>query len=349
VRIDYYSTIEPVAHAWDDLANRTAAMPWVRPGWIGAWWKAFGHGRLEILIISEGERLTGVVPLQYRQGHLRSTTNWHTPGFCLLAEDEPTRQQLATALMRRRCRRISLYPMANSGAGLHETTEAARAAGRLLLTRPILRPPYVALDGDWAAYERRLSTKKLRELRRRRRRLEQRGEVSLEVKDGSEHLDTLLTEGWRVEAAGWKGARGTAIASQPHTRTFYTEVARWAVERGSLRLAFLRLDEHPIAFDFCLEEDGVHYLLKTGYDPVYREFGPGMMIRYDMLRRAFRLGLQTYEFLGADNPWKFDWVPEFRELMLLQAFAPSVPGFVDWSAWTYGRPAAKRLLALVSR
>jgi CelD/BcsL family acetyltransferase involved in cellulose biosynthesis len=349
VTVDYCSTLEPLARDWDELADRTAAMPWIRPGWIRAWWKAFGRGRLEILVARRGTSLVGVLPLQYRHGHLRSTTNWHTPGFCLLAEDDLTRQRLAEILMRRPSRRTSIYFLTKDGADLHATAAAARAIGRLLITRPILRSPYVAADRDWAAYERRLSTKKLRELRRRRRRLEQQGRVSLEIADGSQRLDSLLAEGWRVEAAAWKGVRGTAIDSRPDTRMFYREVARWGVERGSLRLAFLRLEGRPLAFDFCLEEDGAHYLLKTGYDPAYREFGPGMMIRYEMLSRAFRLNFRTYEFLGADNPWKFDWAPEFRETILLQAFAPSLTGFVDWSAWTYGRPVAKRLLALVPR
>jgi hypothetical protein len=31
--------------------------------------------------------------------------------------------------------------------------------------------------------------------------------------------------------------------------------------------------------------------------------------------------------------------------VLLQAFAPSAPGLVDWAAFAYGRPLAKRALA----
>src|SRR5207247_10269646 len=64
---------------------------------------------------------------------------------------------------------------------------------------------------------------------------------TLEVVDGSERLDELLEEGFRVEASGWKSRAGTAIASRPDTRRFYTDVARWASDRGWLRLAFLRL------------------------------------------------------------------------------------------------------------
>ena len=80
-----------------------------------------------------------------------------------------------------------------------------------------------------------------------------------------------------MEGSGWKTR--TAIASRPDTRRFYRDVARWAAGRGWLRLGFLRLDGRALAFDFCLEHAGTHYLLKTGFDPAFRAYGPGMLMR----------------------------------------------------------------------
>jgi CelD/BcsL family acetyltransferase involved in cellulose biosynthesis len=342
--IRWHDRIEPLAGEWDQLVDHTARMPWVRPGWVAAWWQAFGRGRLEVLVAWRADRLAGVLPLQRRPGRLDSTTNPHSPGFCLLAEDDVVRRALADALMRRRVRRVTLCCLPPAGAGLVEGREAARAAGRLLGSRTMLRSPYVPIEDDWATYEHVLGARKLRGLRRRRRRLERLGNLSVDVHDGRERLDQLLAEGWRVEASGWKGRRGTAVASHADTRRFYRAVARWAAGCGWLRLAFLRLDGHPIAFDFCIEEGGVHYLLKTGYDEAWREYGPGMLLRHHMLARAFALRLDRYEFLGADDPWKAEWTDKAHEFTALRAYARSLPGLVDWAAWAYGRPAVKRLL-----
>jgi CelD/BcsL family acetyltransferase involved in cellulose biosynthesis len=185
----------------------------------------------------------------------------------------------------------------------------------------------------------------MRELRRRRRRLGEQGAVALEVVDGRDRLDELLDDGLRVEALGWKGARGTAIASHRATRQFYRDVAHWAAARGWLRLAFLRLDGRAIAFDYAIEDGQVHYLLKTGYDPAYRAFAPGLQIREEMLARAFAGGLSRYEFLGDAADWKLEWANRARELELVQGFARSLPGAVDWAAFAFGRPLAKRALA----
>ena len=47
-------------------------------------------------------------------------------------------------------------------------------------------------------------------------------------------------------------------------------MARWAAAKGWLRLAFLRLDGKPLAFDFGLNDGNTLYSLKTGYDEAYR-------------------------------------------------------------------------------
>jgi CelD/BcsL family acetyltransferase involved in cellulose biosynthesis len=184
------------------------------------------------------------------------------------------------------------------------------------------------------------------ELRRRRRRLEEAGRLNLEVSDGTQGLSDLLEEGFRIEGSGWKEARGTNINPHPAMRRFYTEVARWATERGWLRLAFLRLDGQALAFDYCLEHNGIHYLLKTGYDPSYRRFAPGMVIRYLMLFRAFSNEISTYEFLGADYGWKREWTDTLRGRLFLRMFAPTALGSLDRATFVHGRPTAKRMKSL---
>lgn len=348
VAVEHAGAIEPLAGEWDELADRAAAEPWLRPGWIAAWREAFGRGRLELLTVRRDGRLAAVLPLERRVGALGSTSNWHTPSFGLLGEDDDAVAALARALFARPGRRVALAFVRADDSALGACHVAAADAHYRVIERTLERSPYVRIRGSWAEYLARRDGKLRRELRRRRRRLVELGEVALEVADGSERLDELLEEGFRVEAAAWKGERGTAIASAAETRGFYRNVARWTAARGLLRLAFLRLDGRAVAFDYCVEDAGVHYLLKTGYDPAYRAFAPGMLMREEMLARAFATGLTRYEFLGTNEPWKLEWAEEWRALTLLQAFAPSAPGMVDWAAWTVGRPLAKRALALRS-
>jgi CelD/BcsL family acetyltransferase involved in cellulose biosynthesis len=340
----------PLGHLveqWEELAEQTGAAPWLWPGWFSAWRTAFGAGTAEPIEVRRGGRLVGLAPMSRSRGTLTSATNWHTPSFGLLACDAAAERQVAESLFRRRAHRVTIAFV--PAADLPAFRNAARRAGHRVLERTLERSPYVDCRTTWDGYEATLGAKMRRELRRRRRRLEAEGSVSFDVTDGTERLDALLDEGFAVEAASWKGERATAIASQPATERFYREVARWAASRGWLRLAFLRLDGRALAFDFAIEAGGVHYLLKTGYDPARRESAPGKLLRHEMLRRAFDAGLSSYEFLGADEPWKLEWTTSRRDLRRLDAFPRSATGIAHWSAFTYGRPVAKRALAAARR
>jgi CelD/BcsL family acetyltransferase involved in cellulose biosynthesis len=340
--VDCHESIEVLAPEWDDLADRIGAAPWLRPGWFSAWWESFGSGTLRIYAARDDGRLVGVVPTAKQRRRVTSASNWHTPAFGLLGKPEAI-ARLAAALFGDRPQQISLA-FVTEQRDADAVRRAAREHGYQWISRTLERSPYVAIDGSWEEYERSRASKLLSELRRRRRRLAEEGELSFECDDGGEQLDERLAEGFEVEAAGWKGAGGSAISSRSDTDRFYRAVAHWAAHRGWLRLAFLRLDGKPFAFDLAIEHDGVHYLLKTGFDPSFSRFAPGMILRHEMLSRAFAVGLRSYEFLGADNAWKLDWTETTRDRDLLQAFARSPSGLVEWAANRYGRPVAKRVL-----
>jgi CelD/BcsL family acetyltransferase involved in cellulose biosynthesis len=344
MKAESHERIEPLAHEWDDLADRARAAPWLRPGWIDAWWKEFGAGELRVLAARRDGRLAGLIPLQYRAGTLSSTTNSHTPEFGPLVENATVARELAEALFCDRPRRISLAFLDPDKPGLSECREAAAVAGYRLLERLRARSPCIQFEGEWDPYEKQLSRNLRKELRRQERRLQRMGDLSFEIWEGTDRLDELLDEGFRVEASGWKGARGTAIASRPETRRFYTEIAHWAAARGWLRLAFHRLDGRAFSVQFDLACDDTYYLLKSGYDPAYRRFSPGHLTMSRVIREAVTSGFTRLDLLGSDEPYKLAWSNSVTEKKLLLAFAPTLPGFVDWSTFAYARPLARRML-----
>jgi CelD/BcsL family acetyltransferase involved in cellulose biosynthesis len=345
-RVEVHGAIAPIAQDWDDLVDHMGTAPFTRPGWLECWWRACGggRGRLEILALRRQGRLVGVMPLVRRRGLVTSTTSDWMSAYDPPAEDPQAAAAMADALFASRPRRVDfrLLPLEHPVRAACRAAAAARGYG--LVDGPVERAPYVALEGGWESYRAGLDRKLLSEVRRRRRRLEEQGRLSVEVLDGSQRLDELLDEGFRLEAAAWKGEAGTAIVSDPATLRFYRDGADWASRRGILRLAFLRLDGRPLAFDYCLEEAGVHYLLKIGYDPAYRKYGPGVILRHEMIHRAFSIGLSRYEFLGIDMPFKLDWTRTAWEKPWLRAFAPSLSGSVDRLQFTRLRPRVKRAL-----
>jgi CelD/BcsL family acetyltransferase involved in cellulose biosynthesis len=212
------------------------------------------------------------------------------------------------------------------------------------------RSPYVLTTGTWEAFAReRLSRNRRSQLGRARRRLEREGKLELELADGNERLEELLAEVFQIEASGWKGEEGTAIASRPETLRFYCQVARWAAARGWLRIAFLRLDGRALATMLLLETEGVLYYLKGGYDPVFERFSPGMALLGSVIEHALGNHIVRVELLGGDERYKLAFTGDVKDKRRFQAFAPSPLGLLSRTAFQYGRPAARRALDLARR
>lgn len=337
-----------VAPEWDELASRVGAAPCLRPGWVEAWWNAFGSGRLDLVAVRRGGRLVGVVPVAHRVGALTAPTNWHTPEFGLLAEDEGARRDLAGALAAR-CRGRLDLSFVTSEADVVACTEAGRHRSRLAMVRVVQRSPYVNLTDSFDEYLGNVRRSQLADVRRRRRRLEEVGRLEFSFEEGGDRLEERLEEMFRVEASGWKGRAGVAIASDQRTAAFYTDVARWAAERGYLRLAFLRQNGVTLAALLQVESNGVSWGLKTGYDEAYRRFAPGLVLLVESLAHYHRAGVHRFELLGDADAHKAAWATGIKDKVRVQLFSRLPAGLAQYGAFRFGHPAVKRALELLDR
>lgn len=327
---------------WDALADRVGATPFERPGWIDAWHRGYGRGALEVLTVRDGGELAGVLPLLVSRRLVSSPTNSHTPLFGPVADGRATERLLAWELLQHAPRGFRLEHVDPDSGWFRELRDAlAKSRWRALVTTTA-RPPYVRIRGGWEGYVAGLSRNLVKQLGRRRRRLEEAGSVAFELRTTELGLDAAMDDFVALEASGWKAAAGTAIASRDESVAFYRELAGWAAARGALRLAFLRHEGRAIAAELALGLGGVAYSLKGGFDPDYRRFGPGQLLTFEMLRRAFEDGLESYELLGTDDAYKLAWTDRTRERVRIEAFPPGVRG-----ALRHG--ARRRLRAIRAR
>jgi CelD/BcsL family acetyltransferase involved in cellulose biosynthesis len=212
-----------------------------------------------------------------------------------------------------------------------------------------LRSPYLTLPAQYEQVEARVDAKFRQNLRRRRRRLAEHGNVTyvqVAGKDANE-LDCALADFFVIEASGWKGRGGTAIAQRPELVGFYTQIARDAAKRGALTLGFLEVDNHRVAAHLSLVHAGRHYLLKLGYDESFHEYSPGQQLTSEMIRDSCRRGLAEFDFLGPCMDWKLDWEPALRTHTWLTIFRPTRAGRLvheaRFTAWPLARAVAGRL------
>jgi CelD/BcsL family acetyltransferase involved in cellulose biosynthesis len=322
-------------------------------------------GDFRLLVAHQGGRLVAALPLvrQWRRlaglpaRLLRSLSDDHSQRFDLWLEPGPAGDAAAGALVAWLSRRgdwdaLELQSIPVDGAAAARLVAAARAAGLPIGDWPSMVSPYLSLPASTAELDRQLGSKFRGNLRRRARKLEAEvGPLTLERLDGSDGdgaaLDAALDEGFALEAAGWKGELGTAIACDPRLRRRYRALAHAWAARGRLACYFLKAGERRVAFHFALVDDDTYYLFKPGFDPALASYGLGHLLVDFVCRDLIAHGIRELDFLGDDMPWKREWTERVRAHRFDYLFAPSLRGRA-LAAWKLRLvPQAKTLRAQV--
>lgn len=278
--------------------------------------------------------LIAVLPLLLRRSfiyglpvrELSAMANVHSGRFDMLAENplEAAHAFLDVLLEQADWDVLKLIDVPQGGAA-EALLDAAGSAGLRSGRWASMNSPYIQLPTSWSEMEKTLSSHFRANLRRRRKRLADKGTISFDLCDGSTdaELTALLDEGIRLEARGWKGRGGTAICQSPDTLGFYSALAKQAKSEGQLRLRILRLNGKAIAFHYALQDGPRYLLLKPTYDEAHREVGPGHLLMEAVLQDCIERGLQEFDFLGPGMPWKSDWSGKSRPHNWLYVFRGS--------------------------
>jgi CelD/BcsL family acetyltransferase involved in cellulose biosynthesis len=336
-----FDAVDPIADRWDDLVDRLAAPPFLRPGWARAWLAAFApEAQLSVSTVWRADDLVALTPLLIDDVATWTPTNDHTPLWGFLAIDADAGDALAADMVAHQPDRLVIELVdVDEPATRHVEAGLAHRRHRALIDDEVASP-FTELIGPWQDFEQRLSRRRRSQLRRYARRLDDEGKVTLETHDGADDLDALLAEGFAVEAAGWKGAQGTAMRSDATTRRFYTDVARWAAARGDLCLDFLRLDDRPIAFQYRLVHGDTVWYLKAGYDEEHGRWSPSTRLLTATLREAVEDPATTrFEWLGGTERYKLEWSDGLHTRRSTTWYGPTFRGRAARVTRTAGRRA----------
>jgi CelD/BcsL family acetyltransferase involved in cellulose biosynthesis len=321
--------LDELGPAWEAIAARSGS-PMQRHSWASAFVGAFGvEYELKVLVAGDGSDVAAIAPLVTpREGlarlELMGVKELSEPAD-FIYRDTDALERLARAVAE-----LSIPMLLRRVVAESPTVEALRRAYRrrtIFNSRSVAPYPWIALDDAWREPEEKFSADRRSDLRRSRRRAEKLGEVTFEmISPRREELGPPLEEVFRVEAAGWKGREGTALATDERRRLFFTRYAEAAADAGTLRLAFLRIAGRTAAVQLAAECGGRFWLLKVGYDEEFRRSSPGTLLMLETIRYAATRELESYELLGQVEPWTRFWTEQERECIALRAYPPRPAG-----------------------
>ena len=131
---------------------------------------------------------------------------------------------------------------------------------------------------------RHVSAKRRKDLARRRRRLEELGKVAHEIHGFGEGLDRAVSAFLEIEASGWKGRRGTALACNELSREFAMKAFTGTEADSICRADVLTLDGRPIAVNLTVFAGSTGFTVKGSYDENYQSHAAGLLLEVEMIR-----------------------------------------------------------------
>jgi len=351
--------LDAIEAQWRELCETgLCEFPFCRPEWIRAYLRAFApHSRVVLLTARMEGKLTGILPLVeestwYRgvpMRALRGAANWHTYRFDAVCAPGLPGQAAVFALWQRLKDldgwSMLEFPSVPADAALrallsHACQDGFPTAEWESIQSPYYVMPQAAEMPEW--WLAPLSANFRSQVRRKSRKLAESGHIAV---DRSFSADSpALARFFELEASGWKGQHGTAIAKDPRTLQFYSEIAGDAARFGYLALYLLRKDGAPIAGQFGLSYRGRYYMPKTTYDESLGEYAPGHILVKEILADCARLGLREFDFLGPNDEWKLRWTAHTRPHSSLFVFRKTLYARAVHRFRFHLVPAMRRLL-----
>lgn len=158
------------------------------------------------------------------------------------------------------------------------TLEQSRLVAADSFARPLLR----RAESAEAYLRSALASETRKDLRRRRRRLSELGDLApfrSTASDPAGAIEAFLA----LEVAGWKGVAGGAFAAQPPMLAFARSVLAEASRRGRLQIVGLDLNGVPLSRCINILAGETAYAYRTAYDERFARFSPGVLAEIETI------------------------------------------------------------------
>jgi CelD/BcsL family acetyltransferase involved in cellulose biosynthesis len=274
---------------WRELARRSLAPS--GPNSPELLLPAFGRQpSVKLATVRDSSGLQLALPLERRGFPLRFHASIATPvSFYGLPHVGRHLAVAAVTAMLRSLNHPVLFHSVPVGGPLWEAISKTGGHFRVVESwhRAVLKPG----DNYSRWFEQNFERKRRKEYRRLQSRLSEQGRYEAASfgsdDDVSEWVDAFL----KLEGAGWKGRRGTAMNADPAAVAALKAGIGDLAQAGKLRFWKLALDDRPLAMLFAIVEGNEAWLGKIAYDESFARFSPGVLLVLHATEQLFAEGL----------------------------------------------------------
>jgi CelD/BcsL family acetyltransferase involved in cellulose biosynthesis len=134
-----------------------------------------------------------------------------------------------------------------------------------------------------------LAGKRRKEFRRLEKRLAESGRLEYRELAPTEDPAPWVESFLRLEAKGWKGEQGSAMALHDDRRGYFQQISTYAHQLGRLMMLGLFLDDRPIALKCNFFAGCGSWAFKIAFDEEFARSSPGVLLEIENIRRLHEI------------------------------------------------------------
>lgn len=343
------ATLRGLRTEWNELLQACSCdclfLAWE---WIDTWWLHLaGNRKLHVIAVRLDGRLIAIAPLALRPASIRRMMPWRVLEFLgsgsvgadylsfLIRPGHEDRAVREIALcLTRFGRMLELVRVEKSSVPMAALSRQLQEAGWKSVSQTTNYCPNSILSGHtWETYLESLSPAHRVNLGKMLRRLHKDFEVTLHRAGNEAECHWAMDEFIRMHLRRWSGKGGSTALNEQSLIDFHRAFAGVSLSRGWLRLYTLMLDGNAAASLYVFKYGNTYYHYQSAFDPDYRKYSPGTVIVALAIKDAIEDGAMEFDFLHDDEPYKYLWARQERELIRLELYPPrNLGGFYRRSA-----------------
>jgi CelD/BcsL family acetyltransferase involved in cellulose biosynthesis len=322
---------------WNDLVRRSSHdnlfLTWE---WQSTWWKHLGEGDLVLLGFRSDEdgRLVGIAPFfRTRNGEGQSVLSLvgcrDVSDYLDLIIERGQEDGVYHALLdylHDGAPDWDLVDLCNiPQASLTSVRLRAVAESRGLQTLVEVEDvcPIIQLPATWDEYLMSLDKKQRHEVRRKLRRADATADTRFIIVGPDHDLDAEMQAFIELHQ---KSTPEKDQFMEPRMQGFFFEVGRELQACGWLQLAFVEMDGQKAAALLNFDYGDSILVYNSGYDPQrFRHLSPGIVVTARSIEHAIALGRREFDFLRADEVYKYRFGAEDTVVRRLLIAKPGFP------------------------
>jgi CelD/BcsL family acetyltransferase involved in cellulose biosynthesis len=303
-----------IEDAWRALAVERGNV-FITPEWFWTWMRHYGSGYRPLLgIVRNAEGgLRGLLPLVAAGRGRKATARFagSALGDCFHpVARQPEELAVAAAVGQAfradpdSPRSLVLENVPACEGWWRALMQAGGWPGTPLTDRPATLPRAVLAGRTWDDYMATRSRNLRSQLGRRRRALQREHDLRVRWSDADDDVRRDIALLFQLHDSRWRERQGESSLSSRTARQFHADLAAALQRQGWLRLAFLELDDKPVAawYGWRVGESFAYY--QAGFDPRWADHSVGLVLFAETIRSAVEEGAGTYDMLLGEEPFK---------------------------------------------